>query len=399
MNTYKELQIFLIKKFAIVVLAVSVAEYGIISLINHTLVPFVMHTFFGDADMDIIGLIGLAYLMLMLLGNVILTILQNILPSSAAYPVTYLLNSLDKTLDTIMVQDNGTVEDMNIKEKIFLLMILLTILVVVVVPYLIGAVYYAKIVINQVRQIEEADRAKQKEYEKKRNLMLSDIAHDLRTPITTVSGYAKALSDGMVSEERQDEYLNAIQNKSRRMNDLINLLFDYVRLDSEGFRLSIEKVDICELVREAAAFQFQDIEDAGMELEVDIPEDIIKINADKLQLSRVITNLITNAIKHNSAGTKIGLFLTNEEEKIRVMVADTGEMIGKEHSQHIFEPFVMGDESRSTKGGSGLGLSIVKKVVEMHGFNIRLVQQPMIRKYPVVENYSKMFMIVIDNPA
>jgi NADH:ubiquinone oxidoreductase subunit 4 (subunit M) len=125
-----------------------------------------MHTFFGDADMDIIGLIGLAYLMLMLLGNVILTILQNILPSSAAYPVTYLLNSLDKTLDTIMVQDNGTVEDMNIKEKIFLLMILLTILVVVVVPYLIGAVYYAKIVINQVRQIEEADRAKQKEYEK-----------------------------------------------------------------------------------------------------------------------------------------------------------------------------------------------------------------------------------------
>ena len=227
--------------------------------------------------------------------------------------------------------------------------------------------------------------------------MISDIAHDLKTPMTTVSGYAMALSDGMVSDDKKQEYLDAINAKSKRMNDLINLLFDYVKLDSEGFTLEKSKVDICELLRECVAFQYQDIEDAGFELDLDIPEESIIIEADKLQFSRVITNLITNAIRHNDEGTKLGIYLKNEYDVLRIIVADSGNLIEQEKAEYIFDPFVVGDESRNSRGGTGLGLSIAKKVVDMHGFSIRLVQKPDIIKYQLPEDFSKMFMITLRN--
>ena len=232
--------------------------------------------------------------------------------------------------------------------------------------------------------------------------MLSDIAHDLRTPMTTVAGYAQALSDNMVEEDKKQEYLEAIQKKSERMNELITLLFDYVRLGSEGFRINKEKIDICELVREVAASEYSDVEEAGMEMEAFIPEKVCWVNADRLQISRVITNLITNARRHNPEGTGIGIFVRIDDD-IRIMVADNGDEIPPDKAETLFEPFVMGDESRNSKGGTGLGLSIVKKIVEMHDFTIRLVQDPEIRKYHVTGgqapchtlSYKKMFMIII----
>ena len=141
---------------------------------------------------------------------------------------------------------------------------------------------------------EAARENERAEVQKQRYLMISDIAHDLRTPMTTVSGYAKALSDNMVPDERKGEYLKAIGEKTERMNELINFLFDYVKTDSEGFTLDLKKTDICELVRECGAFYYQDIEDAGSKLTVSIPEEEYLIKADKLQLSRVINNLLTN---------------------------------------------------------------------------------------------------------
>ena len=225
--------------------------------------------------------------------------------------------------------------------------------------------------------------------------MLSDIAHDLRTPITTMAGYSKALSDGMVSDEKKQEYLDAIMAKSERVNELIQLLFDYVKLDSDGFSLNRQPTDIYEIVRECGAIQYSDIEDAGMELEVDIPEKEMKLSVDKIQLSRVITNLITNAIKHNEKGDRIALVVDQYDDRIQIMVADSGKKIPDEKAEHLFEPFIMGDESRNSRGGSGLGLSIAKKIVEMHGYNIRLIQQPDIVRFKYVDKYVKMFLITI----
>jgi signal transduction histidine kinase len=121
---------------------------------------------------------------------------------------------------------------------------------------------------------------------------------------------------------------------------------------------------------------YADVEEKGMEFEIEIPEEPVFYMVDRLQLSRVITNLINNALKHNKMGTTIRLEL-KESKKIGmrdIVVSDNGTMIEPFVAEHIFEPFVLADASRESKGGSGLGLSIAKKIVEMHGWTIGLHQ-------------------------
>ncbi|SNU08866.1 Signal transduction histidine kinase [Lachnospiraceae bacterium] len=396
MNEYKNLRAFLIKRFLLTIAFVGINEYAVLYIVNRTFIPVVMSLFFHGESVEEVGIAGIIFAIISILVTLILELVKFLVPDGMKLTVNTLINALKSSVGTKILGSPKEFAKLNASQEVLLSVFFIAILIIILIPYAIGAYYFARKIIVEVKKIEEEDLAKQKEYEKSRNLMLSDIAHDLRTPITTVSGYAKALEDGMVSDDKKPEYLAAIQRKSARLTDLINLLFDYVRLDSEGFTLTKEDFDICELCRETAAFMYQDIEDAGMELEVDIPEKIKKINGDKLQVSRVITNLLTNAIRHNKTGTSIGLFLIIEDdETIRIMVADNGEKIDEEYAKTIFEPFVVGDESRSTKGGTGLGLSIVKKVLDMHEWKIRLVQQPHTRKYPVAAEYSKMFMITI----
>ena len=256
----------------------------------------------------------------------------------------------------------------------------------------------ARIVMAEFHQIQEEREQQQREFDRKRNLMLSDIAHDLRTPVTTVSGYAKALADHMVQEpEKQQEYLNAIQNKSVRIGNLINLLFEYVKLDSEGFALNGKTLDLCELLRENAAMLYAEMEENGMTLTADIPEETIPVWADELQLSRVVTNLLTNAMQHNPKGTRIGLFAYRELERIYVLVADSGILIPEEQAQHLFDPFTRGDKARVSDGRNGLGLSIVSKIVQMHGWDLKLVQQPQIQHYAKAAGFAKAFVIRMEN--
>ena len=249
-------------------------------------------------------------------------------------------------------------------------------LVLFVIPIMMTAVWFSRIVAEEVEKNERQEQELREKYERARNLMLSDIAHDLRTPITTIGGYAKALNDGLVtSDEKRTEYLEAIQNKSERMSDLITLLFDYVRLESENFSLRMEKIDITELLRENAALLYADVEEKNMEFEIDIPEERIELSIDKLQVSRVVTNLINNALKHNKEGTVIRLQMKRQENgEYLIIIGDNGTMIPSHLTDHIFEPFVVADASRESKGGSGLGLSIAKKIVEMHGWTIELLQ-------------------------
>lgn len=264
----------------------------------------------------------------------------------------------------------------------------LTTLFLYTVPIVVAAVGFAKIVTEEVERINQLEEDMRLQYERSRNLMLSDIAHDLRTPITTIAGYSKALNDGLItSDEKRKEYLDAIENKAERMSDLITLLFEYVRLDSDNFSLKKTKVDIAELLRENAALLYADVEEKGMEFEIDIPEESYEIELDKLQFSRVITNLINNALKHNDAGTVITLKMVKTENEIQISVSDNGNMISPMIADHIFEPFVVADASRESKNGSGLGLSIAKKIVEMHGWTIELKQY--------YEEHEKSFVIKI----
>jgi signal transduction histidine kinase len=215
--------------------------------------------------------------------------------------------------------------------------------------------------------------------------LLADISHDLKTPITTISGYATALLEGVIEDPAQEkQFLEAIRAKSLRMDELIMLLFEYVKLDSEGFTLNKEEVDIAELLRENVALLYTDFETNKMEIDMDIPDEGVMYSVDQVQFSRVIVNILNNAIRYNPPGTLISVKLF-VEEGLRIKIADTGNVIEGDIASRIFEPFVTGDKSRNTRGGSGLGLSIAKKVVVMHGGDLILSIKE--------EKYTKAFVI------
>ena len=261
-------------------------------------------------------------------------------------------------------------------------------IILFLLPFMIAVILFSRMIMDEIQRMEQNKEELRHEYERKRNIMLSDIAHDLRTPITTISGYAKAINDGMVAEEeKKREYLDVIANKSERMSDLINLLFDYVKLDSTAYTLKMETVDLAELLRENAALLYSDVEEKKMGFEICIPEEICQVELDAVQVSRAVANLINNAITHNAPGTTIRLEMRKVMDEITIIVADNGTEIMPKIAEHIFDPFFVGDTSRKSKGGSGLGLSIAKKIVDMHGWSMELVQE-----YP---GYQKAFIIKI----
>lgn len=263
-----------------------------------------------------------------------------------------------------------------------LLLLLFMMLLVSLLPYMVGAFLYYKIVTNKVNELLERDKEQRRQFDRKRNLLLSDIAHDIKTPITTICGYSRALADGVVTEEKQQEYLDAIYAKSMRMSDLITLLFEYVKLDSEGYALQKEEGDFAELVRENTALLYADFEEKDMQVDIRVPENPVPYEMDKLQMGRAVTNLLTNAIRYGRQGGKV---LIQLEEGV-LTVADDGMEIEPEFAGHIFEPFSRADKARSTKGGSGLGLSISAKVVQMHGGSLELHTD-------YGKGYTKAFMI------
>ncbi len=251
-----------------------------------------------------------------------------------------------------------------------------------ILPYLVGAFCYSRIVTRQFNELLAQEESQKLARDQRRNLMLSDIAHDIKTPITTICGYSKALSEGVAGEKDRQSYLDAIYAKAMRMDELITLLFEYVKLESEGFTLHREPGDLAELTREMAALLYADFEDREMELVLEIPEEKVPFEMDRLQLGRAVTNLLTNAVRYGKAGGRVLVRLQEYE----LTVADEGEPVDPEFAAHIFEPFARGDKARSSKGGSGLGLGIAQRIVEMHGGKLVLNQN-------FGEGYTKAFQI------
>ena len=218
---------------------------------------------------------------------------------------------------------------------------------------------------------------------KDKQSMLADISHDLKTPVTTIHGYSKALVDGVIDEDDYKKYFNIIYSKSKRLTELINIFHEYSKLEHPDFKLVVENVDLAEYLRAYVAVKYEDILENGFDIEVDIPEKIMECRIDKIQFQRVLDNLLGNSIKHNTVGTKIYVNLSIVGEKYKIIIADNGLGISKEIRSNIFSPFIVGDESRNTKQGSGLGLAITKTIVEMHGGIIKL-GKPLNNKYKTV---------------
>ena len=397
----KELKAYLLTRFFLVLAIVSMVELIVVGLTDKFLIPALVTFTKYDQVIQVNGAEGLFMVVFVLLATFIV---NKIFPALNASPA-----AVNEFLEKLLIRrgfvvDNvqdatETLHALSNNPTIFWPLIgsLLLVTIILLLPYIVGGIIFSISVAKEIRRIDREREAERRKDEERRYLMISNIVHDLKTPMTTVYGYAKALNDGIVPDSKKPEYLDAIMAKSDRMNEVIALLLDYVKLDSEGFTIKRARIDLCELVRSCCAFCYTDIESAGDEVDIDIPEKPLYISADSVQLSRVLTNLITNAIRHNDSGIKIKVSITSENyntaEDVRVFVADTGKEIPSPLNEQIFEPFVTGDESRSSGAGTGLGLPLSVRICEMHGFSLKLTQKPEIKRYHLGEEYNKAFVI------
>ncbi|MEK3904606.1 HAMP domain-containing sensor histidine kinase [Paenibacillus sp. FSL R7-0179] len=223
------------------------------------------------------------------------------------------------------------------------------------------------------RRLKDAEEQR-KRIESERMQLFSHIAHDLRTPMTTISGYAGALAGGLVEEpDKQREYHLAIQAKSGQMNQLIDQLLAYSKLGAPEYKLKLAKVDLVELLRVSCAALFGEIESKQLSLELQLPDQPVFYMSDPLEISRAINNLLTNAIRHNPSGSLLYVGLTDESGRIAIHIADNGAVIPESIAGNLFEPFVSGSASRSASSGTGLGLAIVHKVMERHSGGVSVL--------------------------
>ena len=224
---------------------------------------------------------------------------------------------------------------------------------------------------------------------KEQNLMYAAIAHDLKTPMTSVQGFAKALSEGKINEAEKKEIYDIIYAKSNTMNDMINTLFEYSKLGTEEYKPIPETFSICSVVRGIAAENYTDFEKHDIELEIDIPDEEITVNADKKEFSRAITNLVVNIYKHNPEGIKARISIEKMEnrsdKRAMIKILDTGTEIPE--NMDIFEPFVTENTSRMSGHGTGLGLAITKRIIERNKGKIYIKRRD--------EGFTKAFVIEI----
>lgn len=221
---------------------------------------------------------------------------------------------------------------------------------------------------DMAAKIEHETALRKKSEEDRRRLIL-DISHDLKNPLASIQGYSELLC----SKEQSPE-LTAIYQNSQRANRLLNELFELSKMDSPDFSLKLQKTDICEALRQICGNIVTQLESAGFEYEFDIPESSVYTELDEAHFGRIIQNLTDNAVRYNPKGTTVTVTLTVEDDTIIIDFRDDGVGIPKHLRQDIFKPFVRADDSRNSKtGGSGLGLSIAKKIAEAHGGDLYLL--------------------------
>ncbi|WP_315116335.1 HAMP domain-containing sensor histidine kinase [uncultured Clostridium sp.] len=224
-----------------------------------------------------------------------------------------------------------------------------------------------------VEKIEEERTLKEKSEENRRRLIM-DISHDLKNPLVSIRGYSNLLvNNHNLDDEERIKYLNVIEKNSIRVNDLITDLFELSKFDSIDFQLDLKKENICEFLRELIAVYIPSMEEKNIEYNFLIPEKPIYANFDYYSLDRAIGNLISNSIRYNPPHTKLNIEVEEFENMVKIVVKDDGIGIPKNLSEDIFNPFVRVDTSRNSKsGGTGLGLTITKTIVEKHGGRVYL---------------------------
>lgn len=202
---------------------------------------------------------------------------------------------------------------------------------------------------------------------------VSNVSHEIKTPIAVIKNYAELLRMDGLSEEKRKEYVESIEGASVRLSNLISNILKLNKLENQIITPEVERYDVCRQLCECI-IQFEDSwEKKEIHLEIEI-EEVAMINADESLLELVWNNIMSNAIKFTESGGIITIKQTSDEDFICVSVSDTGYGMSKESMNHIFDKFYQGDTSHS-KEGNGLGLALVKRVLELMDGDIQVLSE------------------------
>lgn len=210
-----------------------------------------------------------------------------------------------------------------------------------------------------------------RENEQKKDELIVYLAHDIKTPLTSMIGYLSLLSEIKdMPQEQRNRYIDIALDKSYRLEDLINELFDVARFNSEKIVLEKEEINLNLMLEQIANDFYPTLKEMNKKINFTSDEKTI-LYADPDKLSRVFNNLIKNAVNYSKENTDIDISILNKENQATVKITNKGKQIPKEKLDKIFEKFYRLDSSRTSKtGGSGLGLAIAKEIVELHGGRI-----------------------------
>lgn len=202
---------------------------------------------------------------------------------------------------------------------------------------------------------------------------VSNVSHEMKTPISIIKNYAQLLQTGQASKEQEKEYAKGIEDAATRLSSLISNILKLNKLEHQRITPEIKTYDVCRQLCESVFLYEDAMEKKEIELEADI-EDAAMIKADAQLMELVWNNLLSNAVKFTEGGGSITIRQTSDEEYVRVSVSDTGCGISKESINHIFDKFYQGDTSHSTEG-NGLGLALVKRVLELMDGEIQITSE------------------------
>lgn len=223
----------------------------------------------------------------------------------------------------------------------------------------------------RARLKENAEEKIQSDRESKE--LISNISHDLKTPITAIKGYVEGIIDGVAdTPEKQEKYIRTIYNKANDMDKLINELTTYSKFDNNRIPYNFHKLNVADYFRDCVEEVGLDLESKNITLNYsNIVDPDTMVIADPEQMKRVINNIIGNSVKYMDKKKEKGIIdirILDQVDSIQVEIEDNGKGIAQKDLVNIFERFYRTDSSRnSSTGGSGIGLSIVKKIIEDHG--------------------------------
>ena len=232
----------------------------------------------------------------------------------------------------------------------------------------------------QINRLLESQRKVKVDYRRSEissKKMLSNISHDIKTPMTVILGYLEIMR---LNSSGENEMLLKVEQKAQRVMELINQFFTLAKLEAGDTQITISKIDVCEACRENVLDFYELLTQREFQVDVDIPEEAVFVRGNKDALQRILFNLISNVVRYGSDGKYMGMFLRSDEKYIYIDVVDKGKGIERAFAQNVFERLFTMEDSRNREiQGNGLGLTIAQNLAHQLGGEIILESEPSVK--------------------